>query len=136
MTETAVQTRTVTIERDLAHPPAKVWRALTEPLLMEDWLMKNNFEPAVGHSFDFHAEWGSVACQVIAVVPLKTLTYSWNAHGLESTVTWTLTPTAAGTRLRMDQVGFRPDQEQAYHGAQYGWPRFLAKLEQVLARIT
>jgi uncharacterized protein YndB with AHSA1/START domain len=49
-------------------------------------------------------------------------------------VTWTLTPTRTGTQLRMEQAGFRPDQQQAYQGAQYGWQKFLASLEQVLAR--
>ena len=54
--------------------------------------------------------------------------------GLESTVTWTLTPTAAGTHLRMEQVGFKPDQDQAFHGARFGWRKFIGKLEEVLAR--
>jgi uncharacterized protein YndB with AHSA1/START domain len=54
--------------------------------------------------------------------------------GLESVVTWTLTPTSAGTHLRMEQAGFRADQKQAYHGAKFGWQKFFANLEQVLAR--
>ena len=54
--------------------------------------------------------------------------------GLESVVTWTLTPTSTGTHLRMEQSGFRPDQQQAYQGAKYGWQKFFANLEQVLAR--
>ena len=78
---------------------------------------------------------GAVDCQVLAVEPNKTLSYTWAAYGLESVVTWTLTPTHSGTRLRMEQSGFRPDQQQAYQGAQGGWPRFLAALEQVVARI-
>ena len=71
----------------------------------------------------------------VAVEPNKTLSYTWAACGLESVVTWTLTPTSTGTRLRMEQSGFRPDQQQAYQGAKGGWPRFFAKLEQVLARV-
>ena len=62
-------------------------------------------------------------------------TYTWAAFGLESVVTWTLTPTSAGTHLRMEQSGFRLDQQQAYQGAQYGWRGFFANLEQVLARM-
>ena len=54
--------------------------------------------------------------------------------GLESVVTWTLTPTGAGTQLRMEQSGFRPDQKQAFQGAQFGWQKFFESLEQVLAR--
>jgi uncharacterized protein YndB with AHSA1/START domain len=88
----------------------------------------------VGHRFNLRADWGAVDGQVTAVEPNKTLSYTWGAFGLESVVTWTLTPTSTGTHLRMEQSGFRPDQQQAYHGAKAGWPRFLAALEQVLAR--
>ena len=80
-------------------------------------------------------DWGSVDCQVLTVEPNKTLAYAWGAMGLESVVTWTLTPTNAGTQLRMEQSGFTPDQEQAYRGATAGWQRFFANLEQVLGRI-
>lgn len=97
--------------------------------------MKNDFKPVVGHRFDLSADWGAVGCQVLAVESNKTLSYTWGAHGLESVVTWNLTPTATGTFLRMEQSGFRPDQEQAYHGAKAGWPRFLANLDQVLAQM-
>jgi len=57
------------------------------------------------------------------------------AYGLQSVVTWTLTPTGTGTRLRMEQSGFRSDQQQAYQGAQYGWQKFFTNLQQVLGRI-
>lgn len=128
------QTRAVTVEREFAHPPEKLWRALTQPELIQEWLMKNDFVPAVDHRFSLSADWGSVACRVLEVEPQKTLAYTWDAMGLESTVTWTLTPTAAGTHLRMEQEGFRPDQEQAYQGAKYGWQKFFGSLEDVLAR--
>ncbi|QNA84748.1 SRPBCC domain-containing protein [Sphingomonas sp. So64.6b] len=134
MTNIATETRSVIVEREMAYPPEKIWRALTQPHLMEEWLMKSDFNPTIGHRFDFRADWGTVDCQVREVEANKTLSYSWDAHGLESIVTWHLTPTATGTHLRMEQTGFRPDQQQAYHGAKAGWPRFLAKLEQVLAR--
>jgi len=127
--------RSVVIERDMPHPPEKVWRALTQPHLIAEWLMNNDFNPVVDHRFNLRAEWGSVDCQVLAVEPHKRLSYTWAALGLESVVTWTLTPTSAGTHLRMEQSGFRPDQQQAYQGAQFGWPRFLGALEQVLARL-
>lgn len=97
MTETASETLSVVVEREMAHPPEKIWRALTEPQTV--------------------------------------LAYSWDGMGLETIVTWTLTPTDTGTRLRMEQVGFKPDQQQAYRGATAGWPRFFANMEQVLARL-
>ena len=97
--------------------------------------MKNDFKPVVGHGFNLRADWGAVDCQVLAVEWNKTLSYTWAAYGLESVVTWTLTPTPTGTHLRMEQSGFRPDQQQYYEGAKGGWQRFFANLEQVLARI-
>ena len=140
MTQSATQTRSVVVERDIAHPPEKLWRALTQPHLIEAWLMKNDFAPVVGHSFNLRGEWGGVLdCEVLTVEPHKTLAYSWNykhddaAFDLRSVVTFTLTPTDAGTHLRMEQAGFRPDQKQASGGAVHGWRQFFDKLDQVLA---
>ena len=127
------ETLSVVVEREIPHPPEKIWRALTEPHLIEEWLMKNEFKPVVGHRFNLSAEWGSVACQVLAVEPNKTLSYTWGDDVLKSVVTWTLTPKGTGTNLRMEQSGFPPDQPRYYGGAKAGWPRFLANLEQVLA---
>ncbi len=135
MTDTTPALRSVIIERDLPHPPEKIWRALTQGHLIEEWLMKNDFKPVADHRFTLRADWGAVDCQVTAVEPNKTLSYTWAAYGLESVVTWTVTPTSTGTHLRMEQSGFRPDQQQAYQGAKGGWPQFLAALEQVLARM-
>jgi uncharacterized protein YndB with AHSA1/START domain len=135
MTEATEATRSVIIERDMPHPPEKVWRALTQGHLIEEWLMKNDFKPVVGHRFNLRADWGAVDCQVMAVEQYNTLSYTWAAYGLESVVTWTLTPTSTGTHLRMEQSGFRPDQQQAYQGAKGGWQRFVTELEQLLARM-
>jgi len=135
MTFTATETRSVIIEREFAHPPEKIWRALTQPHLIEEWLMKSDFNLAIDHRFDFRNDWGSIACQVLEIEPNRTLSYTWAALGLESVVTWTLTPAGTGTLLRMEQAGFRPDQEQAYQGAKYGWKKFFTSLDQVLARI-
>ena len=135
MNETATETRAVVVEREIAFPPEKLWRALTQPHLIEEWLMKNDFTPVVGHSFNLRGDWGAVDCKVLTVEPNKTLSYTWDAMGLESVVTWTLTPTSTGTHLRMEQAGFRKDQEQAYQGARYGWKQFFANLEKMLARI-
>ena len=133
MTDPATETRSVVVERELPHPPEKIWRALTQPHLIEEWLMQNDFAPTVGHRFDLRGDWGTVDCRVLAVEPNRTLSYTWAALGLESIVTWTLTPTGSGTRLRMEQSGFRPDQQKAYQGAKYGWQRFIGGLERVVA---
>jgi uncharacterized protein YndB with AHSA1/START domain len=135
MNETSTETLSVVVEREMPHPPEKIWRALTQPHLIAEWLMNNDFKPDVGHRFKLSADWGAVDCLVRTVEPNKTVTYTWNTKDLESTVTWTLTPTGTGTRLRMEQLGFRPDQQPYYRGAQGGWQRFFAALEQALARI-
>jgi uncharacterized protein YndB with AHSA1/START domain len=135
MNNTATETRSVIVEREIPYAPEKIWRALTEPQLLEEWLMKNDFKLVADHKFMFSGDWGAVDCQVLKIQPLRTLSYSWAAHGLESVVTWTLTPTSKGTNLRMEQSGFRADQEQFYQGAKMGWSNFFAKLEQVLARL-
>ena len=135
MTNTATEARSVVVDRELGFPPEKIWRALTQPHLIEAWLMKNDFKPVAGHRFNLRGDWGAVDCQVQAVEPNKTLSYTWAAMGLESVVTWTLTPTSTGTHLRMEQSGFRPDQQQAYQGATYGWQGFLTALEGVVARL-
>jgi uncharacterized protein YndB with AHSA1/START domain len=134
MNKPASETLTVTVERDIPYPPEKIWRALTQPHLIEGWLMKNDFKAAVGHKFTLSGDWGAASCEVLEIEPQKTLSYTWSAMGLESVVTFTLTQTGRGTHLRMDQAGFRPDQQQAYQGAQWGWNKFLGNLEQVLAR--
>jgi uncharacterized protein YndB with AHSA1/START domain len=140
MTDPGTETRSVIVEREIAFPPEKIWRALTQPHLLEEWLMKNDFEPVVGHRFNLRRNPKPdvsivIDCEILEVEPNKTLSYSWAAYGLESVVTFTLIPTGTGTRLRMEQSGFRPDQQQAYKGAKAGWRQFLAALEDVLARM-
>ncbi|MCS3450879.1 MULTISPECIES: SRPBCC family protein [Bradyrhizobium] len=141
MNKTTAETRSAIVEREFPHPPEKLWRALTQPHLMEEWLMKNDFKPEVGHSFNLRGEWGGVLdCKVLTVEPHKTLSYTWNfahadaAYNLESVVVFTLTPTATGTHLRVEQSGFQPHQKQAYGGAHAGWKQFLENLDQLMAR--
>jgi uncharacterized protein YndB with AHSA1/START domain len=140
MTETpASETRSVVIERDMPYPPEKVWRALTNQPLIEDWLMSNDFEPTVGHAFTLRTQavggWnGIIDCKVLAVEPPERLSYTWASMGLQSVVTFTVAPSAAGARLRMEQFGFPAGAEQNLRGAEYGWNNFLGKLEQLLAR--
>ncbi len=135
MTGISTESRSVVLERQLPHPPEKVWRALTQQQLLGEWLMKTDFQPEVGHSFTLKADWGTVACKILEIEPNRTLVYSWVAYGLDSVVRWTLSPTATGTSLRMQQTGFEVGQDQFYEGAQAGWPRFLAALEELLARM-
>src|SRR5215471_16159359 len=116
----AAETRSLVIEREMPHSPEKIWRALTETSLLDDWLLKNDFQPVVGHKFTFRGEpWGAEAG-----TPLTTV------------VTWTLTPSKAGhTHLRMEQSGFRADQQRNLQGAKYGFGRFIDALERVLEKL-
>jgi uncharacterized protein YndB with AHSA1/START domain len=134
MNETSAETLHVVVEREMPYPPEKIWRALTQPHLIAEWLMNNDFKAAVGHRFSLRADWGAVECEILTIEPNKTLAYTWGDSHLNSVVTWTLTPTGKGTHLRMEQTGFRPDQPRYYQGAKAGWPQFFAKLEQVLTR--
>jgi len=143
MSETTA-TRAVVVERDVPHPPEKVWRALTESALIAEWLMTNDFQPVVGHRFTFRmapvANWNGVTdCEVLIVEPYTRLAYTWAASGesaatgLQTVVTWTLTPTPGGALVRMEQTGFRAQDENNYRGATYGWQQFMGRLETVLA---
>jgi len=137
MTNPAESTRSVVVERVFPHPPEKLWRALTESPIIAQWLMKNDFEPVAGRKFQFRFDpvqgWdGVIDCEVLVVEPLKRLSYSWGSLGLDSVVLFTLNPAEGGTHVRMEQSGFRPDQQQAYGGAKYGWKNFFDGLERVL----
>ncbi len=131
------RTRSVVVEKTFAHAPDKLWRALTQPALLTQWLLKNDFAPEIGREFQFRNEpvggWdGVIECKVLLLDPLRRLKYTWRAFGLESTVEFTLTPAEGGTHLRMEHAGFHADQEAAYQGAQHGWRRFLGNLERLL----
>jgi len=131
-------TRSLVIEKELPHPPEKVWRALTQGALIKEWLMDNDFRPVVGHQFQFRSapmpNWnGIIDSEVLVVEPKKRLSYSWNSLGLMSVVVWTLVATSGGTLVRMEHTGFRSDQEANYQGAKYGWQKFIGGLERVVA---
>jgi uncharacterized protein YndB with AHSA1/START domain len=139
MSETAI--RSIVVEREMPHAPEKIWRALTDAALIADWLMTNDFEAGVGRRFQFRATpvpgWSGITnCEVTEVDPPHCLAYRWgdgseSASGLRTLVTWTLIPTAGGTLVRMEQSGFRPEDEAGYQGMSGGWPRILAGLERV-----
>ena len=143
MTSTAIETRSIVVERQMAHPPEKIWRALTTSHLIAEWLMKNDFDPVERHRFTFRAAplpgWSGVTnCVVLELEPPRLLSYSWgdgteSDSGLKTVVTWTLTANALGTFVRMEQSGFGPQDEAGYRGMGSGWPRILGRLEDVAA---
>lgn len=130
---------TVVVERTIAAPAEKIWRALTQPHLIEEWLMKSDFKPVVGHKFNLSKQATPeikvvIDCEVLDVEPEKSLTYRWSAYGTDTVVTFTLTPTPDGTTLRVEQAGFPADNKAAIKGAKASWPQFLAALEELLKR--
>jgi uncharacterized protein YndB with AHSA1/START domain len=138
--------KSIVVERVMPHPPQKVWRVLTQQALIAAFLMENDFEPVVGRRFNFRAKpmmgWNGVTdCEVLVVEPPSRLAYSWNASGdqaadgLKTTVTWTLTPVDGGTHVRMEQSGFRPQDEAGFKAMGGGWPGILARLEQVAGEL-
>ena len=135
------QIETIAFEIDLHHPPTKVWRALTEPALLTEWLLPVvdlQLEP--GAEFTFRTQpypgWdGTVNCRFVEIEPNRKLSYTWGVPFLETVVTFTLTPTASGTRLSLLQSGFKPENKQAFGGQRYGWKMMGGKLLDLLARI-
>jgi uncharacterized protein YndB with AHSA1/START domain len=148
MTTLATATRAIIVERRIPHPAEKIWRALTQSPLIAEWLMQNDFQPVVGCRFNFRSQprggggWNGVTdCEVLIVEPPTRLVYSWNASGeqaadgLKTIVTWTLTPAQGGTQVRMEQSGFRDQDEEGYRAMGGGWPGILGRLEAVAAEV-
>ena len=136
------QTESISFEFDLHHPPEKVWRALTDPALLSEWLLpvvELELEP--GAAFTLKTQpypgWdGIVNCRILEIEAQKKISYTWVVgFGLDTVVTFTLTPTASGTRLSLVQSGFKPDQKQNFGGSRYGWNMMRGKLVSLLARI-
>jgi uncharacterized protein YndB with AHSA1/START domain len=135
------QTETISFEFDLHHSPEKVWRALTDPVLLTEWLLpvvELTLEP--GAAFTFRTQpypgWdGIVNCRILEIEANRKLSYTWSVPFLDTVVTFTLTPTTTGTRLSLVQSGFTPDQRRESGGARYGWKLMGGKLVDLLARI-
>lgn len=137
------QKEALSFEFDLPHSPAKVWRALTEPELLSQWLLpvlgeRLDLEPGAAFTLktDPHPGWdGTVNCEFTEIEPGRKLSYTWRVPFLDTVVTFTLTPTASGTRLSLLQSGFKPGQEQNLGGARYGWRMMGGKLVALLEHI-
>jgi uncharacterized protein YndB with AHSA1/START domain len=135
------RTESLSFEFDLHHLPEKVWRALTNPVLLAEWLLPVvdlKLEP--GAAFTFKAEpqpgWdGVVNCRLLEIQAQRKLSWRWVVGDIDTVVTFTLTPTASGTHLSLVQSGFKPDQKRNVAGARYGWKMMGGKLVDLLARI-
>jgi len=128
------------------HPPETVWDYLTKPELMEQWLMKNDFQPIVGLDFQFRTNPipgldfdGIFYCKVLEIVPFKKLSYSWKSGPgdgkitLESIVVWKLQPTEKGTELFLEHSGFSKEENlDFYNGLMHGWLEKFQKIAELL----
>jgi uncharacterized protein YndB with AHSA1/START domain len=136
------QTESISFEFDLHHSPEKVWRALTDPVLLTEWLLpvvELKLEP--GAAFKFKTQpypgWdGTVNCRILEIEAHRKLSYAWVAGDMEidTVVTFTLTRTASGTRLSLLHSGFKPDQKGAFGGQRYGWKMMGEKLVDLLGK--
>jgi uncharacterized protein YndB with AHSA1/START domain len=124
------------------HPPEVVWDYLTKPELLAKWLMPNNFHATIGHKFQFTARPlphfgfdGNIYCQVLELVPLKKLSYSWKGGKgpekitLDSIVTWNIIETENGTDLLLEHKGFKGMKNYlSYLVMNKGWVRIQKRL--------
>lgn len=135
------QTAALTFELDLQHPPETVWRALTSPTVLAQWLLpvverEMKLERGAGFTLQAqpHPGWGgTVNCKVLESIRLERLSYTWVVgEFLDTVVTFTLTANGAGTKVSMVQSGFKPEQKQNFGGARYGWKLMGSKLVELL----
>jgi uncharacterized protein YndB with AHSA1/START domain len=137
----SAQTEAISFEFDLQHSPAKVWRALTDPELLAQWLLPAvDLKLELGAAFTLRAQpqpgWdGIVNAQFVEIEAQKKLSYSWNVGDMDTVVTFVLTPTTSGTHLSLVQSGFKPHQKNNFGGARYGWRLMGGKLVEVLAKL-
>ncbi|MDP9081958.1 MAG: SRPBCC domain-containing protein [Bacteroidota bacterium] len=128
------------------HPQESVWEYLTKSELMAQWLMKNDFQPIVGHDFQFRTGPipsldfdGIFYCKVLEVDPFDRLSYSWTSGPgdgkitLESVVTWKLEPRDKGTEVFLEHSGFAKDENlDFYNGLLQGWLEKFEKINKLL----
>jgi uncharacterized protein YndB with AHSA1/START domain len=137
------QTEYLSFEFELRHSPEKVWRALTDPELLAQWLLPVlELKLETGAAFKFKTQaypgWdGIVNCQFVEIEPRRKLSYTWVVGDMEidTVVTFTLAPTASGTRLSLLQTGFKQENKQAFGGQRYGWNMMGGKLVELLGRL-
>jgi uncharacterized protein YndB with AHSA1/START domain len=133
------QNESISLEFELHHSPEKVWRALTDPVLLTEWLLpviELKLEPGAAFTFKTQPQpgWdGIVNCRFLEIEAHRKLSWSWIVGDIDTVATFTLTPTASGTRLSLVHSGFRPDQKQNFGGARYGWKMMGGKLVDLLA---
>lgn len=137
---TPSQSEAIAFELELPHAPEKVWRALTDPALLSQWLLPvSDLALERGAAFTLSAPpqpgWdGTVDCRFVEIEEHRKLRYTWRVGDLDTVVTFTLSPTERGTRLLLVQSGFQPHQKKNFGGARYGWRMMGERLADLLGR--
>ena len=138
------------MEKEIKHTwffdqsPQAVWEYLTKPELLEQWLMKTDFQPIVGHKFHFIGECNNddkavAHCEVLEIKPYTHLSYSWQTNSIKdnkpytSKVVWTLTPKDNGTEMQLVHNGFTVLEDIIAHND--GWTRIGNKIAEFLNAI-
>jgi uncharacterized protein YndB with AHSA1/START domain len=144
------ETRAIVIEDFLPHSPELVWRAITDPAYLDRWMMKNDFQPVVGHRFTFQAQpmgdWnGIVECEVLECDPPRKLAYTWvggssnnSDYGtaLDSVLTITLAAAEGGTKFKLVHDGFRsPQNDFGFTAMSSGWGSLVKRIDALLSEI-
>jgi uncharacterized protein YndB with AHSA1/START domain len=138
-------TKTIKHKFFFSHPPETVWEYLTKAELLEQWLMKNDFKPIVGHDFQFRTNPipsldfdGICYCKVLEIIPLKKLSYSWKGGSgkeitLDTLVVWQLESNEKGTVLLLEHSGFgKAENLNFYSGMTDGWTKNVQKIMNLL----
>jgi uncharacterized protein YndB with AHSA1/START domain len=132
MTEKAI----LQLDHLYTHPPAAVWKALTDPALHARWWAAGDVRAVVGHRFELDmGPWGRQPCEVLAVEPERLLRYRFATTTLDTIITWRLVPEGQGTRLQLTHEGFDLDSplgKRAFEGMKPGWPKVLERLAAAL----
>lgn len=137
-------TQAIVVDEVFPHAPETLWRVLTSGELMARWMMApTGFVAEVGNRFTFQTTpagaWdGVIRCEVLEVVPHQRFAYAWTGgdagnagYGskLDTVVTWLLSKTDNGTRLRLVHSGFvMPVNETAFNNMSDGWKKVLPRL--------
>lgn len=136
---------TLTLDFEYKATIEKLWSALTDSSKLAKWVaniqtgeaMENDFQPVVGHRFEFRTqptEWwdGVISGEVLVVDAPNRVSYTWESAGEKHTITWTLLELGDGkVNLHLEQTGL--SSPQALNGAKHGWSKWCGNLEQVAA---
>ena len=137
-----IMSKTIKHQFFFPHPVETIWEYLTKSELLEQWLMKNDFKPVIGHQFQFRTNPipaldfdGICHCEVLEIIPMKKLSYSWKGGSgngeitMDTLVVWQLESTEKGTDVYLEHSGFgKTEHVNLYPGMTDGWVKNIQKI--------